>query len=317
MSHEDPYTAMQEAVDIVGSSQHATNKIAATLFGRNFALSRTNYWPESILKSFGMEMRIGNSSGSIHGEVATLLDAKEPVMGARLAITDPPCPNCVKNLADAGVREIFIDHKGFDKDWAQRRSGHFEGMSMQICEKAGISVHVLYRKDKRIDTIFHSHPGYVPVEDSPITSEPVEAPSEAVFQSVVQQAYTIHHRRKFAVAIMENGNGGYVAAIARGHAVTGFTMEDPEDIFEIEKNQPKYTLFQEPVNRILMFRARHGYKLCDGYFFSAAVPTAREQVNLVGAGIKRITVGDHNKSRDADGPVAMKQLSDAGIIDFS
>lgn len=317
MSHEDPYIAMQDAVDIVGSSQHATNKIAATLFGKSFSISRTNYWPEDILRAYGTETRIGNSSGSIHSEVATLLDAKEPVDGARLAITDPPCPNCVKNLADAGIKEIFIDHKGFDKDWAQRRGGHFEGMSMQICEKAGISVHVIYRKDKRIDTIFHAHPAYVPVEDSPIVIERIEKPSEAAFQSVIQQAYKIHQRRKFAVAIMADRNGGYIAATARGHAVTGFTMEDPEDIFEIEKQEPKYTLFQEPVNRILMHRAKHGYTMCNGYFFSANVPTSREQVNLVGANIKRITVGDHNKSRDADGLIAKKQLSDAEIIDYS
>jgi len=67
----------------------------------------------------------------------------------------------------------------------------------------------------------------------------------------------------------------------------------------------------------LMYMARHGMTLCDDYLFSSQVPTAREQVNLVGAGIGRITVGDIKKSRDADGLVAMEQLSAKGILKYT
>ncbi len=320
MINDDPYIAMQAAVDIVGTSTHPTNKIAATLFHKTFSISRTNYWPEPILAAFGMDTRIGNSSGSVHSEVATLLECKFPTNGARLAVTDPPCPNCVKNLADAGIKEIYIDHKGFDKDWAQRRGGHFQNMSMQICEKAGINVHILYRKDKRVETVFHVHPSFVPVQDSPITKESVETLNEGAFQAVIEESYTRHIRRKFAVAIMQDAHGRYHALVARGNAVTGFTMEDPEDVKEIEQHQHgpshKYSLFQEPVNRLLMYRAKRGFKLCDGYFFSSQVPTSREQVNLIGAGMKRLTVGNPAKARDPDALVAMKQLSDAKIIDY-
>ena len=317
MIFDDPYAAMQSAVDIVGSSHHTTNKVAATLFGRGYGIARTNYWPQPILLQFGMTTDIGNSSGTIHAETACILNAGHATEGASLCVTDPFCPNCAKNIAEAGIKKIYIDHKGFDKDFFKRRSGHFQTMSMQICEKAGISVYELWRKDERLVPIYEAPAHYIPDEDSPIYKEPIEGPSDAVLGDILMQAFQLHKKRKFAVAFVMDVYGKVFSLTARGHAVTGFTMEDPEDILAIEKHEDKYSLFQEPVNRMLMYIARHGYTLCDGYFFSSQVPTSREQVNLVGAGIKRITIGDIGKCRDPYGLIALKQLSDAGIISYT
>ncbi len=315
MIFEDPYEAMQAAVDIVGQSQHPTNKVAATLFGRGFGLSRFNYWPAPILDAFGMETDIGSASGTVHAETACIMQTDHATEGASLAVTDPFCPNCAKNIAEAGIKKIYIDHKGFDKDFFQRRSGHFQTMSMQVCEKAGVSVYELWRKDRRIVPIFETPAQYIAAEDSPIFKEPVGAASDGVFTQIIADAFKLHEKRKFAVLFAQK-DGHVFSMTARGHAVTGFTMEDPDDIKILEQREDKYTLFQEPVNRLLMYAARHGMKPVDGFFFSSQVPTSREQVNLVGAGIKRITVGDARKSRDADAIVAMKQLSDAGIISY-
>lgn len=318
MIFEDPFMAMQAAVDIVGQSQHPTNKVAATLYGRGFGLSRTNYWPEAILSTFGQDTDIGNSSGTVHAETACILEAEHPTEGAGLCITDPFCPNCAKNIAEAGIKKIYIDHKGFDKDFFQRRSGHFETMSMQICEKAGISVYELWRKDERVVPIYEALPNKFISEDSPIYKEPIDAPSDAVFSDVLTAAFKIHNKRKFCVAFVMDAKGKYFSLTGRGHAVTGFTTEDPDDIAILEKREDnKYTLFQEPVNRMLMYVARHGYKINEAFFFCSQVPTSREQVNLVGAGIKRITVGDLRKARDPEALVAMEQLSDAGILFYT
>ncbi|PZO88706.1 MAG: deoxycytidylate deaminase [Micavibrio aeruginosavorus] len=316
MVFDNPFTAMQAAVDIVGGSAHETNKIAATLYGDGFSLSRTNYWPEPILKSFGKDTDIGNSSGTVHAETSCILQAGRAVEGATLCITDPFCPNCAKNIVEAGIKKIYIDHKGFDKDFFHRRSGHFETLSMRICEKAGVSVYQLWRKDERTAAIHAAPIGYEPQEDSPVYTENVESLSESIFQDVIARAFKFHEKRKFALAFAKEGNGNIVSLTARGHAVTGFTMNDPNDIAAIENVQDKYSLFQEPVNRILMHAARHGLTLCAGYLFASQVPTSREQVNLVGAGIDRITIGDVRKSRDAHALTAMAQLSDAKIISY-
>jgi deoxycytidylate deaminase len=308
---------MQDAVDIVHSSPHPTNKVAATIIGRGIRVSRTNYWPETILRNFGMDIDIGNSSGTVHAETACILNALHPTEGASLCVTDPFCPNCAKNIAEAGIKKIYIDHKGFDKDFFQRRGGHFQTMSMQICEKAGISVYELWRKDERLVPIFEAPEHYVVSEDSPVYREPIETPGEAVFQEIIANAFRLHQKRKFAVAFARDANGKYVSLTARGHAVTGFTMDDPDDIGKIERHEDKYSFFQEPVNRMLMYVARHGFTLVDNYLFCSQVPTSREQVNLVGANVKRITIGDPQKSRDPDAISAMRQLSAADIIDYT
>ncbi len=317
MIFDEPFSAMQAAVDIVGTSPHPANKVAATVFGLGYGLSHTNYWPIPIFEKFGMNTDIGNSSGTVHAETACILKAAHATEGGSLCVTDPFCPNCAKNIAEAGIKKIYIDHKGFDKDFFKRRSGHFETMSMQICEKAGIAVYELWRKDERLVPIFEPPANYFVSEDSPVYREPIEDASEGVFNDVIAQGFKIHNKRKFSVVFAKDGKGKCIALTARGHAVTGFTTEDPDDIKALEQHEHKYNLFQEPVNRMLMYLARHGMKPMEGYFFSSAVPTSREQVNLAGAGIKRITVGDLTKARDADSLTAMKQLSEAGIISYT
>jgi len=312
-----PFSAMQDAVDIVLASPHATNKVAATLIAKGTRISRTNYWPEPILAAFGMETDIGNSSGTVHAETACILAALQPTEGASLCVTDPFCPNCAKNIAEAGIKKIYIDHKGFEKDFFARRSGHFQTMSMQICEKAGISVYELWRKDERLVPIYEAPEHYVVSEDSPVYREPIDTPTEGVFQDIIAAAFKLHQKRKFAVAFVTDSHGKHISLTARGHAVTGFTMEDPDDIGLIERPDDKYSFFQEPVNRLLMYMARHGMKPAEGYLFCSQVPTSREQVNLVGAGIKRVTIGDPQKARDLHAIEAMKQLGSAGIIQYT
>jgi hypothetical protein len=66
-----------------------------------------------------------------------------------------------------------------------------------------------------------------------------------------------------------------------------------------------------------MYAARHGLTVQDEFFFSSNVPTSREQVNIVGAGIKRITIGDLRKARDPDAVKAMAQLGEAQILEYT
>lgn len=316
----DPSTSfihMQRAVDIVGTSPHPDNKIAATLFGDGWAVSRTNHWPPAIAERIGTGVDIGNSSGTIHAETDCILNAPAPTQGASLCITDPFCPNCAKNIAEAGIATIYIDHKGFDKDFFQRRSGHFDTMSMYICERAGINVYELNRKEQKITPIFESPVGYAPPEDSPVEVEPLQTATDAVLRQLVLRTARAHQRRKFAIAITANDKGDLFSLIARAHAVRGLTMQDKDDAETVMSPEGKYSYIQEPVNRILMHMARRGLTLMGDYMFCSQVPTAREQVNLIGANIKRITVGDMRRSRDSYGFDAMDTLRKAGILDYS
>lgn len=311
-----PFQAMQAAVDIVSTSPHPVNKIAATLFTDEFSVSRTNHWPDIIAKAIGTENDIGNSSGTIHAETACIVDTPKTDK-ASLCITDPFCPNCAKNIAEAGIKTIYIDHKGFQKDFFARRADSFEAMSMKICERAGISVYEIWRKDEKIVPIYMAPADYTPKEDSPVTIDELGTIEEKAFQSAITQAHNIHNRRKFCLALAQRQDGTYAALTARAHAVIGYSMQDTQDALEIENPDSKYSFIQEPANRMIMFARRWGYKLLDDFFYCSQIPTSREQVNLVGASVLRVTVGDITRSRDSDGLKAMQQLQAAGIIDFS
>lgn len=313
---------MKTALEIAPRSPHPTNKIAAVLFGENnkgmeFVVIRTNHWPDTIYEKIGTNKKIGNSSGTIHAETACITNTKSATEGASLCITDPFCPNCAKNIAEAGIKTIYIDQDGFDKDFFKRRSGSFETMSMQICEKAGINVFALNMLTEEITTILEIPEDYQPVEDSPIIAEPIESANDAILHDIVETATKHNHRRKFAIALVEDQEGKRFGLTARAHAVIGYSMKKDNQAEALLTPVGKYSFIQEPINRLMMHLARKGYRLIDGYLYCSQVPTSREQVNLVGAGIKRVTVGDIQKCRDPQGLKAMALLLEHKILDYS
>lgn len=313
---------MQTALDIAPRSPHPTNKIAALLLGempdgKDFSVVRTNHWPNIINETIGRNTKIGNSSGTVHAETACIMNADHATEGASLFITDPFCPNCAKNIAEAGIKTIYLDKDGFGKDFFKRRGNHFDTMSMQICERAGISVYSLDMKTEKSTPILEIEDDYTPVEDSPIIKEPIENASDAVLHDVVESASAHNKRRKFAIALVEDKDGNKFSLTARAHAVIGYSMQDPDEAISLLTPIDKYSFIQEPVNRLMMHLARKGYKLIEDYLFCSQVPTSREQVNLVGADIKRITIGDIQRCRDPYGMKAMRLLSEHKILDYS
>ncbi len=313
---------MQTALDLAPKSPHPTNKIAATLFGtdsqgNDFALMRTNHWPDAIYNTIGTDTKIGNASGTIHAETACITASPHATQGASLCITDPFCPNCAKNIAEAGIKNIYLDEHGFGKDFFNRRGDHFDRMSMQICERAGINVYALNMLTKETRTILEIADDYTPIEDSPIMAEPVESINDATFKDIIETASQNNKRRKFAIALARSQKGTNFALIARAHAVIGYTMTKPDEALDLLTPRGKYSFIQEPVNRLMMYLARKGFTLHPEYLYCSQVPTAREQVNLIGADIKRITIGDTQKCRDPRGFDAMAQLKSAKILDYS
>lgn len=306
-----PFDEMQKAVDIVNRSLHTTNKVAATLFNEGVSISKTNYWPGVIEQAFGHDIDIGNSSGTVHAEVACILSA--PLTeGASLYVTDPFCPNCAKNIAEAGIKTIYIDHKGFDKDFAARRGDHFKNMSLQICARAGISIYQLNRKEQTITPIAKSPDDYQPFNDAPVVISSLASTTQADFLDLVADSKANMGGEKFAVALAFSPEGKIFGLCAKSHLAVGYSrrVEAPE----FHDVQGKYTFILEPVNRLLMNAARLGLKIHTDYLYSSIVPTSRELVNLVGAGLTKMHLGDSSRSRDKDALMALKQLDNAEIL---
>ena len=206
-----PFIQMQHAVDIVNTSPHPKNKIAATLFGKdqlsqNYSISYTNYWPDSILDTIGPDQRIGNSSGTVHAETACILHAPY-TFNASLCVTDPFCPNCAKNIAEAGIKNVYIDHKGMNKDFIDRRADAFKNMSMRICEKAGINVFLIYRKEQKIETIYKSPDNFSPHEDRPIDLSPIPTLTDNIFLDYIHKGKEHYDENRLAIAAAHDSDG--------------------------------------------------------------------------------------------------------------
>ncbi|MEM7679490.1 MAG: deoxycytidylate deaminase [Pseudomonadota bacterium] len=310
------YELMQMAVDIVASSPHTSNKISACLVGEDlsgkpFAVARTNFWPEAIVRDIGQDIKIGNSSGTVHAETACILAVAGEVgtrtKGAQVFITDPPCPNCVKNIAEAGIAEIYIDHKGFDKDWAKRRGEDFDSMALQICKEAGISVAKIHRKEQRVEPILEVAADYQPPLEKPFHLQVLDD-SDWDFAALVQGRADVYGAEPFAAAIAYGVDRKPFFLSAEAHLVIGYTEDNAS------QPEGKYTYMIEPMNRLIMTAARKGMVLDAAHIYSSRIPSARELVNMVGAGLQEITVAHKDQSRDEWGLQALQQLEAAGIL---
>ncbi|MDB5492021.1 MAG: cytidine and deoxycytidylate deaminase zinc-binding region family protein [Micavibrio sp.] len=309
--NSDPFIAMQAAVDVVNTSLHATNKVAATLFTKDYTISKTNFWPGVIEQAFGHDIDIGSSSGTVHAEVACIL-AASMTEGASLCVTDPFCPNCAKNIAEAGIKTIYIDHKGFDKDFAARRGDHFKNMSLQVCARAGIAIYQLNRKEKTITPIAEISDDYKPFNDAPVVVGTVASASRAYFLDVISDSRANLAGEKFATALAFDASGKVFSLCAKPHLAVGYSrcIEAPE----FQDLTGKYNFILEPVNRLLMNAARLGLKIHAEYLYSSIVPTSRELVNVVGAGLNKLHLGDANSARDPEALSAITQLNNANIL---
>jgi dCMP deaminase len=310
-----PLDAMQAAVDIVLTSPHPTNKIAAAVFAGDTIAAHTNGWPGRIEDVLGTEARIGRSSGTVHAEVTCLLDFPFPTEGASLCVTDPFCPNCAKNIAEAGIKRIYIDHKGFDKDFALRRGSEFQSMSLRITARAGISIYEARRKEGLIVPILEIPDEYSAPEDNPIKIEPLSSgPSIDQLQDLIGSVKAKAER--WGCALARSREGQIISLVASAHAAIGYSETSPADREKISHPEGKYNFYLEPMNRLMMGAARHGLKLIDGMVYASCIPTAREQVNLVAAGLKTVYAGDISHCRDEDGLHARSMLEGAGILNF-
>ena len=151
------FKAIQAAIAVVKDGYDSNHpreeyKIAGHLITPSGqALSGTNIWLsafDDVKPDTRGRIKIGNASPTIHAEIAILFEAIKnniAVDGSHLYMTDPPCPNCIKMLIAAGIKKIFIDHKGFRKGWYRRRHMDFKALSLGLTADSGVQTYMLKR----------------------------------------------------------------------------------------------------------------------------------------------------------------------------
>jgi deoxycytidylate deaminase len=286
-----PFQAMQHAVDIVNTSEHNKNKIAACLVSDDTHIAKTNYRPNILKEHFTPDARVGNSSQFIHAEVACIFNARFPTNGASIFITDPMCPNCAKAICEAGIKHVYIDHKGMEKDFFIRRKDAFEQLSIPMMEHAGIRVSIIHRKDQKITPLLNTahdkkQPRKISHEDSNL---------EIALQKMMETSKD----RSFALCLTDGG-----------------TLYIPEIKNDINHDNKKYRDDISPVNRLLFNVKRYGYDIHDMHIACNMYPSSRDLVNVVGFGIQKFTIGSQIPDHDINGLQAASQLKKIDILDI-
>jgi deoxycytidylate deaminase len=312
---------MQKAVDVVLSGEHNASKVAACAFHPAHpefeAVAAVSPRPDALKPHFPWDARIGASSQFIHAELAALLKFKGPMRGAHICITDPFCPNCAKNLAEAGIRALYIDHKGFQKDFIARNGDEFKTMSMLIAEKAGISVYEVNRKAGTVTPILEQHtltrPSASAIEFFDIDAFGQEG-SLTLESAMKMFRDRLGARETWALAFVKEKDGSPRGLLAFEALPPGIT---PEDFKTRDIDTGKYRFPVDPLTRILITMRRMGMTLLDKRIGCARVPSSRALVNALGMDISDLLLASRNPDHDASGPDALKILIDKKILNVT
>lgn len=307
---------MQDAVDVVLTSEHAVNKVAACAFHPDHPeaapASAVNMRPACLHKHFAWDARIGTSSQYVHAEIAALSAFHGPWRGAHICVTDPFCPNCAKNLAEAGVRTIYIDHKGFQKDFAARNGDEFKSMSMLIAEKAGISVYMVNRKERVIMPIMaqaaQTRPTSSSIEFFDIDDLTLED-AAAMFRQ------RLGARETWAMGFVKEHDGTPRGLLVFEALPPGITPED----YKIRGTEDlgKYRYPIDPLTRLLLTVRRMGFTWHDKRVVTARIPSSRSLVNALGMDVTHILATTAQSDHDQSGPGAVNLLVDKKILTFT
>ncbi len=316
---------MQDAVDVVLSSEHDTSKVAACLFDPDgnpaSIISRTNHRPYALKQRFDWTDRIGKSSQFIHAETACLLEYGRSAEGHSICVTDPFCPNCAKTLAESGVKRIFIDHKGMDKDFVQRRAGAFNVISLEIAQKAGIDVYILYRKDRRFE------PLRLP------TSHIVPAPAGVVIDAALDMEAAARVKGDVATALTEFAAESGINALPHSAVCCFAASKDgrvhrvmvheslppglsPQDVASLKPDDTdKYRFTVDALNKLYFVVRRHELKIIGGAVYCNRVPSSRAFVNMLLTDIRKVMIAGRVPDHDPTGGDAARLYAEMGLIE--
>ena len=264
------FKAMQTAIDAVGTSTHPINKIAATLaLADGTFITSPNIWLPQ-LAPHGSTEKIGDCSPTIHAEVAAIMDAikqGKPTDNADLYLTDPPCPNCVKMLIEAGIKNIYIDIKGFRKDWYTRRKEDFKTYSLLVAAKAGVAMHIIERfKNKQTARARSINKNALSSTPKPEILHTCTATDLTAASTEIQEQW---------------GNEKPFIVVATSAAILAFQESTITEDSAPHAPNSKYNLITRPINHMIANCAKYGLKPIPPVI-AARTPTARELINFFG-----------------------------------
>lgn len=313
---------MQDAVDIVLSSEHETSKVAACLFhpdgNPSRIISRTNHRPSVFKEHFKMSERIGKSSQFVHAEAACVLEYPKSAVDHYLCVTDPFCPNCAKTIVENGIQRVFIDHKGMEKDFVKRRAGAFNLISLRMAEEAGIEVYILYRKERRFEPLCFPKTKPKQKDDGVLFEEldanvKAQAPQDILKQFI--QTYDVPEiKEPMAMAILSDAEGRSYLVMTKERVGKGLHSQEVAGVSP--EDTDKYRFEIDPVNKLYFVMKSRGLSLEGQTIFCNHYPSSRALVNGMLTDVKSFIMKDIIEGHDPLARESASLLQSKSIIDF-
>jgi deoxycytidylate deaminase len=315
---EEHFANMDMALATENQSQHPTYKVGAVLqgcdhTGQPFTVARPNFWPERLARALGTDTKLGNSSLTIHAEVAAIL-AAPCTDEATIYVTNFPCPNCAKMIAESRISRVFIDsHTHRNTPLGEKMYPYFENVSRRIFDKACIEVQEILYPRQDFKTLVPARPTKMRAIKHPVLQIPVATDSlnAGHFVALAEEKGLADSKNAHALCFARTEMGlPYILAAQTDYSI-GMNERTADDI---RAAQDKYSPLLYPVNRLLAAAARMGLRLVPEDLYCTHVPTSREWVNLIGAGFERVTIGNSTLCRDKDSLAALKTVRNKAII---
>lgn len=283
---------LAQARHVAKDSPHSDHQIGAVLFGEDrtgkaIGLSFTNAIPKGLIPLWNPSGKIGGCGPTIHAETWALL--KAPAMRrAFIALTDPPCPACMKNMVSAGIEAVFVDGAGFEQSWAEKNAHYFHDLSIPIAQKGGVS---LFRTDPRTKTI---KPLVEPLhrnrpEEKPVFLEVCKAfPTDGeIVERAVQTGKDGLDGRSGAAVIGKDSSGKPVLLSAGASLSDGFSALEDKALIESVADGGKHDFVMDPLLRLLVSAPFLGVCLEGGTLACSYAPPSAAFVDALGCGLKR------------------------------
>ncbi|MCK5385251.1 MAG: hypothetical protein KAJ29_06695 [Alphaproteobacteria bacterium] len=303
-------------------SPHPTHKVGAYLSFPEKNISPVsqnnqlcfNYWPAPLADTIGKNKKLGNASATIHAEVAALIKTPISTNQAEIYVTDLPCPNCAKTMAEAGIATVYIDTRTYETPLGEKMRPFFEQVSLLIFKCAGIGVHEIDISGQNISTLLDSMPRDNDLVFAESSCQSIPDFSQTLFREYIKELDNKAPAIPFIACIASDKEGNAHLLTARAHNTVALTQDD---IRRISNVQNKYEPMLQPFNRLLAQCAYYNLRINDKHLYISQTPTAREFVNMIGYGFTSITIGNPDKCRDKWGLTALKQIRNHNIMEIT
>lgn len=313
LATRDAKSLLQHAVEASFKSTHPDKRfhIGAALY-----TGSTDNFDESHIFSASSGISTRLSSVISHGDTISghgpTTHAEMRLLhhhsGKALAITDPPCPDCMNGITLSNVDNIIILNQGFHNAWFEHNHSYFMEHSLPIAQQAGIRLFTMGLNDQE--------PYEIPAgpQSPKLTRRRFEniafpdntidlLPAEELLQHAIFLGRTSSLGSNFngAIAIGRNKQQTLTALSAVSDLPPGMTTDTATNI-EQNLDRLKYMLPVHAVKGLLIRAPSADVSLTGGTIYSRYLPPANILIDCVDSGVERLFFTDLHSADPYDYP---------------